>query len=1275
MQDSTTLTASTLRTIAPHFQRSINLTYDAGNADYISGYIPTQNGANAIAWILRNTQPTGKSRAHVLHAPYGSGKSLLSLVLSAIISRDEGCETAVTTVINRLERHYPDSAQVVQEYHQSNRRLLPVILSGDEGSLTAALTRGLTRAVSQLGLGDFRPRTQFKAALETIEQWERLYPDAFQKLQCQLAERGHQLSDFIASLQDVEPEALTLFENIYPIITAGARFDGYAKVSLADAYYSTAAALQEVGFDGIFVIWDEFGRFMEAKAGEAFGNEAALLQTFAEFCNRSGDAQVHLTLVTHRQLSTYASDLPTAYQQEWARIAERFQAHDVTSDPAVVYRLIAEAFETTDTTLWEQFVHAHDDHFRRWTTYALELDLFNGVDNHTLRKQIIEQTWPLHPFVVYALPRLSSQVAQNERTLFTFLAADEPDTLQTYLAAHHTGLREAAWWQVGLETVWDYFAEGIRMDVRPGGTHAVWSGVMYALNKIDPDDSLSQRIVKALGVLSIISDVNTQTQWDTVGKIAPSTELIAWSVDVTIDEAQTCLESLGRRRAVRYRRADGYWTFTRGSDVDLEQEIAEVISGNAPNRLQLRQLLQTDMAPPFHLPRGHNLKRRMTRYFRSVYRWADELDAPLGSDESLKRIGGNQGYADGLVVYVLALTAVERKEALERIQRLPAGRAVYVIPEQPLHIMEPLRELFALRALQNNPQFMAQDDRLPREVDFFIEDAQRRLRRALRPLLDTQGTTWLYNKNNSWQTAVIQNRAHISRLLTNLCETWFDKTPIFNNESLNVHQPSRLQIRNANKVIDHLLKYRDDDIFPFDLGLTGHGPDRLILRTMLVQTGLLQPVEETAQPDAPPQQWQLRPPENNNTLANVWDIINRFLDEAQDEEQEITPLLETLQKPPFGIRQGVLPILLAVAMRPRLQVLTLRQQRKVISPIRGKTFTELCQNPDDFTVEVGVWDERRKILWGVLEKIIFDGRRRQTYVTEQERNLQPLSYLSLGLLRWLQSLPRFSRDTGQLSPEALEFRNLIRQAQREPARVLLYDLLELLESGKTSIEEDRGKYRQALYDKLNALMDEIANAYLDLRYQLDEFAAQEFAPAASKRLRDGQAILTNWLKRLDEQIEGNIRDFRFSDVVAQRFVNALLEGGNNGRFWERMSRALIGISTTDWNDLSVNHFKQALLNARDRLQRELFAISEDEDVIELHLMTPDGGERTYRFRPSALSKQGQFILQNFKSTMAVAGRPLSPDEQRQVALAFLHYILEGDDPKNERKNRSLRRQK
>jgi hypothetical protein len=1247
---------TTLRTISSHFQRSINLTYDSSNSEYIAGYIPTPNGAKALGAILNNASEDGRQRSHVLHAPYGSGKSLLGLVLSAVISSKSSCAASLDIVQDRLQRAYSETAQVVRAYRIAGKRLLPVILSGDESSLPIALTRALSRALTREGLGDLRPRTQFRAALETIDLWERIYPDVYQRLDARLIRENHTLSSLLEELETVQPEALALFERLYPELAAGASFDSYANVSLADAFHDTAQALQEVGYDGIFIIWDEFGRFVEARAGEAFGVEAALLQNFAEFCNRSGSNQVHFVLITHRLLSGYAADLPTEYQKEWARIAERFQAHDITSDPAVTYRLIAEALETSDQPAWHQFAEQNRGAFADLTARALELDLFAELDDTALRQQIIESVWPLHPLTVYALPRLSSQVAQNERTLFTFLAVDEPDTLQEKLAE-----ADMEWWLVRPDAIWDYFSEAIRFDVGAGGTHSIWSGVMYALRKVPPGDTLAQAIVKTLGVLTIVGDINVRSQ-AAYGRIAPTTELLAWALGVKEGEIEIRLQQLKRRRAVVLRRADGYWTFLRGSDVDLDAEIAAAIERNAPSQIQMRQLLERDAPPPFQLPRGYNQERRMTRFFWGVYRWTNSLENGI-SEAFLKQLGPG-GFADGVVVYVLANNAVERNEAIERLKKLPASRAIYVVPDRPLPIRDILNELFALHDLRNNIALMESDERLPSEVDFFIQDAQRRLNRTLQPLLNPshKAASWWWHDDRDWRAERAETTRDVSRLLSKLCIQWFPQTPRLNNELLNRQDPTRQQVNAAAKVVDALLNHQNygemgEGRLPLDLGLTGYGPDYLIMRTLLVQSGLLQSVEDMF--------WSLEQPSGNDRLAAIWDCVHAFLQSAMENEQEASTLVEKLQSPPYGLRRGVLPVLLAAMMWPRLRVLTIRNKGRAVTPLTGPKITKLCWHPEEFTIEVGPWDKRHAALWAVLEE------RCQSFLMPQEWKYQPLSYLSRGLLRWLQSRPRYCRDTNRVSLAADQLRKLIYKAQRDPARVLFHEMLSLLDDESVG-PDNEAAYKEMLARRLTHLIDEIDMAYQALLYDLDRFAEENFAADAPTRQLTGKAALNYWLVGLEQQSGKALDTFRYSDVLAQRLVTAAKSESVTDSFWDRLSEAVLGLHLQDWNDRSVETFKNNLLSAKERVEREIFELSEEDTAIELHVVLPKQGERTYRFRPSDLSPHGLRILQNFKSTLEIAGRPLSPDERRQVVLALLHFVLEGsrtDDKRRQKKQR------
>ena len=84
------------------------------------------------------------------------GKSLLSLVLSAVADHSTEYK-AIEIVQQRLNRHYAEEANLILQFQQKSQKYLPVILSGDEGSITSALLRALNRSLGILGLGDLRP--------------------------------------------------------------------------------------------------------------------------------------------------------------------------------------------------------------------------------------------------------------------------------------------------------------------------------------------------------------------------------------------------------------------------------------------------------------------------------------------------------------------------------------------------------------------------------------------------------------------------------------------------------------------------------------------------------------------------------------------------------------------------------------------------------------------------------------------------------------------------------------------------------------------------------------------------------------------------------------------------------------------------------------------------------------------------------------------------------------------------------------------------------------
>lgn len=1226
------LTLNALRRPSPHFQRAINLKYDLGNRDYITGYIPTPNAAEALIALLGATRPESAQRSHLLHGAYGSGKSLFAAVLAAILSQDSSLNDALDSVLVRLSRDFPDVAEIVAAQFATGPKLLPVVLSGDEGGLSVALARALDRTLFEIGLGDIRPLTAYRAALETIQVWRDDYPATYDQLAHWLEERGRSRDKLMQELRLYQPQAYELFLDAYPHLTSGALFDRHNGQPVVEAYRQTAKELVSCGYKGIAVLWDEFGRFMEARAGEPSGADAALLQEFAEACNRSESNQIHLLLIAHKELGQYASHLPEAYQQEWKRIAGRFRQVDISGDPEVSYRLIAEALGIANSEAWNAFLNSQERTMSHLLEQVYELGLFRLLTEERIRELVLEGAYPLHPLTTYCLPRLSNQVAQNERTLFTFLASDEPETLGQHMTQITAGTPEA--W-VRLDQLWDYFANAIRADIGTGGVHFVWASVEASLRKLPIEDLEAARLIKSLGVLTIVGEA---------GGARATTDLLCFALGIDDRGGRQAVEErlryLVRRKTLILNQVEGIWELFSGSGVDLESKLAEEREIRLLNPLQRRQLLERILPPHHYRARRFNQMHGMTRFFWSLYRSPQELDG-VNWDLALREIrvnGLKWEFSDGFVVYVLATNEAELSEAHKLAQSVNHPQVLFVVPRRPLLIMQHLIDWLVIDELNHDARFKEQDpERLQRELDFYLAESVAQLQRALAPLTipSASGAAWYYmGKPASFPT---NSDARVSRFLSKICDEVFRHTPQLANELLNKREPSSIQVRAANKVIDALLVEETTE----DLNLPGHGPDVMALKTILKAPGILHKTDNS--------EWEIGRP-GDVALAQAWDEIEQFLQQARSEPQPFDLLLQTLQSPPYGLRLGILPLLIAAKVREYLWVTTIRKGKKVIIPLTSTAFTDLCRRPANYAIEIGAWDAGQEAMRQVLEKR-FGGQ-----VLDEERRNQPLSYLSLGMLRWLQSQSRYARETNSVSADAVKLRNLIRLSNAEPARVLFGDLPTLLDDD--SVAQEDVTYKTMLEQRLSSLLDEIATTPDELQRRLDQFAVEHFASDSPTPRWHGRAALNYWLTGVEQQASVDLEAFRFGDARAEGLVRTVrMEEDAEALFWDQLSIKLIGVSLRDWNDQSEETFKAQLLGTRKQVEHEVMDLSEEGEMIQLQIHLPDTNEHTYYFRPADLSPQGQRILQNFKSTLQIAGRPLSPDERRQVVLALLHYVL------------------
>ncbi len=61
-----------------------------------------------------------------------------------------------------------------------------------------------------------------------------------------------------------------------------------------ETYCEVNRQLKDRGYTGIYVVYDEFGKYLETSISQTSESDMKLLQDFAEKCNRRDEMQLHL---------------------------------------------------------------------------------------------------------------------------------------------------------------------------------------------------------------------------------------------------------------------------------------------------------------------------------------------------------------------------------------------------------------------------------------------------------------------------------------------------------------------------------------------------------------------------------------------------------------------------------------------------------------------------------------------------------------------------------------------------------------------------------------------------------------------------------------------------------------------------------------------------------------------------------------------------------------------------------------------------------------------
>lgn len=402
------------------FQKSINLTLDTGDMALVNRYIPTRSSVSILKQYLTNIVRGQGEHATILIGPYGKGKSHLLLVLLALLckSKDETAE-----IQKKIIEADTSTKLFFMELAEVGRPFLPVIVSSFQGDLNESFIFALQEALKKTGIRDLPLPSEYSEAVRTMESWKESYPDTYQRFEKMLEERGCTASLFKERLKKQKEAALLEFKEFYPLLTSGSVFNPMVQKEALRVYEEVNRVLcAKYGYAGIYIIFDEFSKYIEGHETKNFAKDMKILQDMCELADSRKEEQMYLTFVAHKSIHEYVKSIDSEMIQAFRGVEGRLKEIRFVVSSQNNYELIEHALHKKEGFYTPEIQERAEASYQlACFSHLFEKEDFNQI--------VAKGCYPLTPVCAYALLNISEKIGQNERTVFTFLAGNEPGSL------------------------------------------------------------------------------------------------------------------------------------------------------------------------------------------------------------------------------------------------------------------------------------------------------------------------------------------------------------------------------------------------------------------------------------------------------------------------------------------------------------------------------------------------------------------------------------------------------------------------------------------------------------------------------------------------------------------------------------------------------------------------------------------------------------------------------------------------------------------------------
>ena len=607
------------------------------------------------------------------------------------------------------------------------------------------------------------------------------------------------------------------------------------------------------------------------------------MQRLAESASRSGATPVFIIGILHQGFGAYASSLGLSAKREWEKVAGRYDEIVFQHPMEQTAALIAEALNVDERQLDKKIVLSCTKSMKE----AVNTGWYGVAAGCSELEKLAIKIFPLDSFTLPVMSRVLHRFGQNQRSIFSFLFGNEPFALQSFL-------NDSPGEPYRIHNLYDYIHSNLGHYLASAHTSTNWTIIDSMVSAFMSENITEIQIVKTIAVLNLLNSNDLKS----------NNEIVSLCVTGKKDDTKTIeaiqnLQSEENNRVLFDRGIAGGLCLWPHISVDLEkaQETAESMIGPLKNPADF---IRTHLENTNLVARRHYIETGNLRHFPVVFCTPKDLGNPTSF--ILEDV-------DGIVLTPLCLNQKEVDSAIKVAQSESFKNiegCLVAIPGQLQKLSPFIREVQIWDWIATNTPELNGDKYGRETVSRKRATAQQTLDKAIGDAIGLDNLGSSFSLKCFWKGSAINidsGRKLLSKL-SDICDDIFSSAPTVHNELINRRNISAAAAGARMRLIERILESPTKHLLGMD---PDKKPPEMSMYMSVLQNGGLHIDTATGSKFVLPTKTK-----DKLTLLPTFTYLKSKIKNRSDKPVSVSALLRELSMPPFGIRNGLAPLLLAI---------------------------------------------------------------------------------------------------------------------------------------------------------------------------------------------------------------------------------------------------------------------------------------------------------------------------------------------------------------------------